>query len=80
MHFNRILERIGARALSLHLRKLCDYLIHEVATSGGNHQIKKCVDSIGDLVWKYNVLTLDRLLLCLVWGRIHLTLTNKSFY
>lgn len=62
----KILERIGARALSAHLRKLCDYLVFEVATSGQNAQINKCVDTINDMIWKYNVVTIDRLVLCLV--------------
>lgn len=64
--FFRVLDRIGARALSAHLRKLCDYLVYEVAHSGQNHHIKKRVDTINDLIWKYNIVTLDRLVLCLV--------------
>lgn len=61
----RVLERIGARALSAHLRKLCDYLVYEVATSGQNHHIKKRVDTVNALIWNYNVFTLDRLAFCL---------------
>lgn len=66
-HFirRRVLERIGARALSAHLRKLCDYLVYEVATSGQNHHIKKRVDTVNALIWNYNVFTLDRLAFCL---------------
>lgn len=61
----RILERIGARALSVHLRKLCDHLVFEVANSNQNLHIQNCVNTINDLIWKYNVITLDRLVLCL---------------
>lgn len=61
----RVLERIGARALSAHLRKLCDYLAYYFANSGQNQNINKRVDAINDLIWKYNVVTLDRLVLCL---------------
>lgn len=61
----RVLDRIGARALSAHLRKLCDYLAYEFANSGQNHNISKLVDAVNSLMWKYNVVTLDRLVLCL---------------
>lgn len=56
---------MGARALSAHLRKLCDYLVFEVTNSGVNLHINKCVDTINDMIWKYNVVTIDRLVLCL---------------
>ncbi|XP_020291253.1 mediator of RNA polymerase II transcription subunit 23 [Pseudomyrmex gracilis] len=62
----KILERIGARALSAHLRKFCDYLVFEFAnTVGGQQQVNKCVDTINDMIWKYNIVTIDRLVLCL---------------
>lgn len=63
----RVLERIGARALSAHLRKLCDYLAFEFTISGQNNlNISKLIDAVNSLMWKYNVVTLDRLVLCLV--------------
>lgn len=52
--------------MSSHLRKLCDYLVFEVANSGGGAHVNKCVDTINDMIWKYNVVTIDRLVLCLV--------------
>lgn len=61
----RVLERIGTRALSAHLRKLCDYLTYDFSNSGVNANINRRVDAINDLIWKYNVVTLDRLVLCL---------------
>ncbi|KAJ4431363.1 Mediator of RNA polymerase II transcription subunit 23 [Periplaneta americana] len=61
----KILERIGARALSAHLRKFCDYLVFEFANSGGGQHVNKCVDAINDMIWKYNIVTIDRLVLCL---------------
>ncbi|XP_065086456.1 mediator of RNA polymerase II transcription subunit 23 [Ochlerotatus camptorhynchus] len=61
----KILERIGARALSAHLRKLCDYLVFEVSNSGVSAHVNKCVDTINDMIWKYNIITIDRLVLCL---------------
>lgn len=62
----KILERIGARALSTHLRKLCDYLVYEVTHSCHNMHINKCVDTINDMIWKFNVFSIDRLVLTLV--------------
>lgn len=63
---NRVLERIGARALSAHLRKLCDYLAYEFTNSAQNHNISKLVDAVNNLIWKHNVVTLDRVVLYLV--------------
>ncbi|CAH0547626.1 unnamed protein product [Brassicogethes aeneus] len=61
----KILERIGARALSAHLRKFCDNLVYEFSNSPGGQHVNKCVDTINDMIWKYNILTIDRLVLCL---------------
>ncbi|KAJ8687549.1 hypothetical protein QAD02_023343 [Eretmocerus hayati] len=62
----KILERIGARALSAHLRKFCDYIVFEVSsiTCDGSY-VNKSVDAINDMIWKYNIVTFDRLVLCL---------------
>ncbi|XP_065161273.1 mediator of RNA polymerase II transcription subunit 23 [Atheta coriaria] len=61
----KILERIGARALSAHLRKFCDSLVFEFSNSPGGQHVNKCVDTINDMIWKYNIVTIDRLVLCL---------------
>ncbi|KAF7988683.1 hypothetical protein HCN44_001256 [Aphidius gifuensis] len=61
----KILERIGARALSAHLRKFCDYVVFEFANSVGGQHVNKCVDTINHMIWKYNIVTIDRLVLCL---------------
>ncbi|CAH0390346.1 unnamed protein product [Bemisia tabaci] len=61
----KILERIGARALSAHLRKFCDYLVFKFANSEESQRINKGVDAINNMIWKYNILTIDRLVLCL---------------
>lgn len=59
-----ILERIGARSLSNHLRYFADFLVNVFAQSvGGQHKIY--VDALNDLIWKCNVVTLDRLILCM---------------
>lgn len=62
----KILETIGARGLSTHLRSFADYLVCELAVSYGGQHLKKYVDAVNDMIWKCNVITLDRFLLCLV--------------
>ncbi|KAI5702002.1 hypothetical protein M8J75_015647 [Diaphorina citri] len=59
----KILEKIGARALSAHLRKFCDYLVFKFANSeeGKSQRVNKCVDAINSMIWKYNIVTIDRL-------------------
>ena len=64
--FRRILERIGARALSAHLRKFCDYLVFEFTIKEEGQHVNKCVDAINNMIWKYNIVTIDRLILCMV--------------
>ncbi|XP_008216793.1 mediator of RNA polymerase II transcription subunit 23 isoform X2 [Nasonia vitripennis] len=62
----KILERIGARALSAHLRKFCDYIVFEVSSiAADGSYVNKGVDAINDMIWKYNIFTFDRLVLCL---------------
>jgi mediator of RNA polymerase II transcription subunit 23 len=58
----KILERIGSRTFSLQLRKLCDFLLFEVSYT---KQVSKLVDAINDMIWKYNIFSIDRLVLCL---------------
>lgn len=70
----KILERIGARALSTHLRKFCEYLVNEFSASSGTNMqsgqlqqqhVNKCVDAVNLMIWRYNIITIDRLVLCL---------------
>lgn len=63
---SRVLERIGARALVAHVRTFADFLVYEFSTSAGGQQLNKCIEILNDMVWKYNIVTLDRLILCLV--------------
>lgn len=62
---SRVLERIGARALVAHVRTFADFLVYEFSTSAGGQQLNKCIEILNDMVWKYNIVTLDRLILCL---------------
>ncbi|KAM9316931.1 mediator of RNA polymerase II transcription subunit 23 isoform 5-T5 [Gastrophryne carolinensis] len=61
----RVLEKIGARALVAHVRTFADFLVYEFSTSAGGQQLNKCIEMLNDMVWKYNIVTLDRLILCL---------------
>ncbi|GFY44212.1 mediator of RNA polymerase II transcription subunit 23 [Trichonephila inaurata madagascariensis] len=61
----QILDRIGARALSAHLRTFADFLVYEFAISPAGQHVNKYVDALNDLIWKCHVIQLDRLILCL---------------
>ncbi|XP_074643703.1 mediator of RNA polymerase II transcription subunit 23-like [Tubulanus polymorphus] len=61
----KVLDRLGPRALSAHLRTFADYLVFEFSTSGVGHHVTKCVEALNDMIWKHNVITIDRLILCL---------------
>ncbi|XP_077861463.1 mediator of RNA polymerase II transcription subunit 23-like, partial [Saccoglossus kowalevskii] len=61
----KILERIGARALSSHVRTFADFLVYEFSTSVAGNHVNKCIETLNDMIWKYNIVTLDKLVLCL---------------
>lgn len=48
------------------MRTFADFLVYEFSTSAGGQQLNKCIEILNDMVWKYNIVTLDRLILCLV--------------
>jgi len=62
----KVLERIGAKQLSAHLRTFCDYLVIEFSKSAGGGHVTKSIDATNAMIWKYNLITLDRLVLCMV--------------
>ena len=62
----KILDRIGARALSPHLRTLADFLVYEFTNLLGGQIVGKYIEKLNDLIWKCHIITLDRLLLWLV--------------
>lgn len=47
------------------MRKLCDFLVYEVSTSNASVTVNKFVDAINEMIWKFNIVTIDRLVLCL---------------
>jgi len=60
----RILDSFRIRTLSAHIRTFVDYLVHEFSTSGASH-INKNAEALYKLVWKFQIVSLDRLLLCM---------------
>lgn len=40
-------------------------MVFEFTNSPGSLHVNKCVDTINDIIWKYNIVTIDRLVLCL---------------
>ncbi|KAK3781044.1 hypothetical protein RRG08_046348 [Elysia crispata] len=61
----KVLDRLGPRALTAHLRAFADYLVFEIASSPMVQNSTKCIDALTDMMWKYNIITIDRLVLCL---------------
>ncbi|EDV23067.1 uncharacterized protein TRIADDRAFT_28077, partial [Trichoplax adhaerens] len=61
----RILERIGAKRWSSHIRVFADFIVYEFSSAAGSRHASKCIQILNDLIWKYNVVTLDRLILYL---------------
>ena len=59
------MERIGYKHLIAHLRTFCELLIFEFSKSGGAGFVAKCIESINNLIWKYNIIALDRFILCM---------------
>ncbi|XP_062520467.1 mediator of RNA polymerase II transcription subunit 23-like [Corticium candelabrum] len=65
-----VLETLSAKTFATQIRTLIDYIVAflQAMRNDANNQrifIKKAVVSLNDLVWKYNVIPLDRLLLCM---------------
>ena len=61
----KVLERIGPKQLTAHLRSFCDVLVLEFSKSGGAGHVNKCIDAMNNLIWKYNIIALDRIILCM---------------
>ncbi|KAL8625637.1 hypothetical protein ACOMHN_043912 [Nucella lapillus] len=61
----KVLDRLGPRALSSHLRRFCDYLAFELANST-SQVFGRYFEALSDMMWKYNILAIDRFFLCLV--------------
>lgn len=61
----KILDKIGVKALSNHLRTFADFLVLEFANLLGGSHVSKSKEAVNDLIWKCHVVTLDKLLLCL---------------
>ena len=51
---------LGAKQLAAHLRTFCDYLVIEFSKSSGGGHVTKAIDATNTMIWKYNVITLDR--------------------
>lgn len=61
----KILDNIRIRTLSAQLRTFVDYLVYEFANSVGGQHVNKYAEALNDLIWKFQIISLDRLLLCM---------------
>lgn len=75
----KVLERIGPRLLSAHLRTFADFLVYEFCLAGQSNFIRY-VEAINDMVWKCNILTIDRLVLCLSLRSLENNEAQVAFY
>ncbi|KAK3090128.1 hypothetical protein FSP39_009382 [Pinctada imbricata] len=63
---HKVLDRLGPRALSAHLRTFADYMVFELNNTGVSGQyLNKSIDTLNEMVWRYNIVPIDRLVLCL---------------
>ncbi len=60
-----MVERIGPKQLMSHLRSFCDVLVYEFSKSGRTGHVNKCIEATNSLIWKHNVIAIDRLILCM---------------
>ena len=58
-------EKIFLLFQTAHLRSFCDVLVMEFAKSHPTGHVNKCIDAMNNLIWKYNIIALDRLILCM---------------
>ena len=61
----QVLQHIGAKQLTSHLRSFCDMLVCEFSKSGQAGHVNKCIDAMNNLIWKYNIIALEKLILCM---------------
>ncbi len=59
----KVLEAIGCKRLTAHIRNFCDLMVLEFSKSGGSGHVSKCIEAMNKLIFKYNVVPLDRLIL-----------------
>lgn len=60
-----ILDGIRLKVLSMHARTFVDYLVYEFSNSCGGQHVNKYAEVLSDMIWKYQIISLDRLLLCM---------------
>lgn len=75
----QILDNIGAKNLCTHLRTFTNYLLNEVVNLPKETADKSFV-VLRDLIWKWNVFPIDRLLLCLALCKFEGNEINVSIY
>ena len=61
------MEKLGAKQLTSHLRSFCDLVVNEFNKSGTEAgHLSKRINAITSMIWKYNIIPPDKLMLCLV--------------
>ncbi|PVD23184.1 hypothetical protein C0Q70_16447 [Pomacea canaliculata] len=74
----KVLDRLGPRALTSHLRKFCDFLVYELSTGTSQH-FTRLLEAVNDMMWKYNIFTIDRFILCMALRNLEDTEARVCF-
>lgn len=61
-----VLEKLGARALSNQIRVFADFFVQQYSLLGSDTDCSKRINCLHDMVWKYHVMSIDKLVLCLM--------------
>ncbi|CAK8677896.1 unnamed protein product [Clavelina lepadiformis] len=62
----KVLDGVNANQLSDQVRTFSDFLVYEFSVGDGSSEhVKICANVLRDMVWKYNIVFIDRLILCL---------------
>jgi mediator of RNA polymerase II transcription subunit 23 len=62
----KIVQRTQAKKLATYARKMADYIVFTCPSPSSAPQFNSVVAYLNELVWKYHIFPLDRLLLCMV--------------
>ena len=65
LFFRQVVDRISFKQLTSHLRIFCDLLVCDISKSTVSGHVTKCIEYLNNLIWKYNIIALDRLVLCM---------------
>eukprot|EP00117_Sycon_ciliatum_P033881 scpid18252/ scgid25972/ Mediator of RNA polymerase II transcription subunit 23; Cofactor required for Sp1 transcriptional activation subunit 3; Mediator complex subunit 23; Protein sur-2 homolog len=78
----RVIESITPLQISHHIRTFCDYLVtvHSQKNQNALEELEKSLAAVSDMVWKYDVLPLDKFVLVMVMRNYDTNASRKAFF